>query len=68
MIKRIPALLIGDLQAGTAVNDHDVTFIQMGAIEGEDYVSIDEIEARALCMWLATSLGFTLTQGANDGV
>ena len=62
MIKRIPALLIGDLQAGTAENDHGVTYIAVGPIDGEEYVSMDEIEARALCTWLATCLGFALTQ------
>lgn len=65
MIKRIHPLLIGTVQAGTAENDDGVVYIAIGPLEeeGEDLaVCVDEIEARALCTWLATCLGFTLTQ------
>lgn len=67
MIKRIPGLLIGDLHAGAGVNDDGVTYIAIGPITDDDesHISIDEIEARALCAWLATSLGFALTQTAE---
>lgn len=66
MIKRIPGLLIGTVQAGVCENDDGINYIGIGPIdeEGEEdrAVYIDEIEARALCTWLATSLGFALTQ------
>ena len=64
MIKQIPALLIGELQAGAFVNDEGVTYIAIAPLDDmpELVVDIDEIEARALCTWLATCLGFALTQ------
>lgn len=64
MIKRIPALLIGTLQAGAGINDDGVPYIAIGPIteDNDSAISMDEIEARALCTWLAIALGFTLTQ------
>lgn len=57
-IKQIHALLIGELQAGTCVNDEGITYIAIGPITDDDdsAVGIDEIEARALHEWLGRAL------------
>lgn len=63
-IERIHPLLIGELQAGTVVNEHDVTYIAIGPITEDDDsgISIDEIEARALHEWLGRALSITPSQ------
>jgi hypothetical protein len=57
-IKQIHALLIGELQAMTFVNDDGVTYIAIGPITDDDdsAIGIDEIEARALHEWLGKAL------------
>jgi hypothetical protein len=57
-ITMTPALLIGEIQAGTFVNDDSVMYIALGPIiDEESALSIDEIEARALYEWLGRALG-----------
>lgn len=64
-IQDIRALLIGELQAGTAVNDDGITYIFLGPItdDTESGISIDHIEAAALHEWLGKALRRSLKAG-----
>ena len=56
-ICRIDPLLIGDLAAGVCRNEDDVLYIEIGGHdENGEIVAIDEIEARALHVWLGRAL------------
>lgn len=63
-IEIIPALYIGDIQGGTAVNDHGVTYVGIASIDDIDFahvISLDEIETKALHEWLGRCLGVPQT-------
>jgi hypothetical protein len=67
-IKRIQPLLIGELQAGTGVNDDGITYIAIGPIteDEESSIGIDEIEARALHEWLGRALSATPVRNVTN--